>query len=199
MDGADSTTSLTLLERLSQSPADQAAWVTFVDRYGPKIYGWCRHWGVQDADAADVTQDVLLKLASRLRTFRFDPSGSFRGWLWTVAQHAWVDCRDDWRRAGRGVGAGGEDAALAAVEARDDLIGRLREQFDQELLEKAMARVQERVAPRTWDAYRLTALERLSGAEVADRLDMKVARVFVAKSEVRRLITEEIRRLEGEG
>jgi hypothetical protein len=52
-------TSLTLLARLRDTPADQGAWGAFVARYGRKIYGWCRHWGLQEADAEDVTQVVL--------------------------------------------------------------------------------------------------------------------------------------------
>jgi DNA-directed RNA polymerase specialized sigma24 family protein len=62
-------TSPTLLGRLGHAPADQAAWAEFADRYGRKIYGWCRQWGLQEADAEDVTQQVLLKLADKMRTF----------------------------------------------------------------------------------------------------------------------------------
>jgi hypothetical protein len=42
MPGSDSRTSITLLGRLRQAPAEQAAWSEFVERYGRKIYGWCR-------------------------------------------------------------------------------------------------------------------------------------------------------------
>jgi RNA polymerase sigma-70 factor (ECF subfamily) len=66
------------LGRLRHAPADQSAWGEFVDRYGRKIYGWCRHWGLQEPDAEDVTQDVLLKLAEKMRTFAYDASDSFR-------------------------------------------------------------------------------------------------------------------------
>ena len=33
----------------------------------------------QEADAKDVTQMVLVRLAERMRTFAYDPSKSFRG------------------------------------------------------------------------------------------------------------------------
>src|SRR5262249_27845754 len=85
---SDSETSPTLLGRLRLDPSDQASWKTFVQRYGPKIYGWCRGWNLQDADAQDVTQNVLLKLAAKLSTFHYDPAGSFRGWLKTLTHHA---------------------------------------------------------------------------------------------------------------
>jgi hypothetical protein len=64
-------------------------------------------------------------------------------------------------------------------------------------MDQAMALVRKRVEPRTWDAFRLTALEGCSGAAVAAQLEMKIARVYVAKSEVKAMIRREIRKLEG--
>ena len=79
------TTSVTLLTQLRQAPSDQAAWGVFVERYGRHIYRWCREWKLQDADAEDVTQEILAKLARKLHAFAYDPSRSFRGWLKTLA------------------------------------------------------------------------------------------------------------------
>ena len=189
-------TSLTLLARLRDTPADQAAWGQFVARYGRKIYGWCRHWGLQEADAEDVTQDVLLKLAEKMKTFAYDATGSFRAWLKTLTHHAWQDFVESRRRAGAGQGGTEVLETLHQTEAREDLIERLEKEFDRELLNLAMQRVKARVQPHTWEVFRLLALERLSGAEAASRLGMKVATVFVARSKVQRMIEEETRRLE---
>src|SRR6516225_12306739 len=131
----DSTTSLTLLGRLRQGATDQAAWDAFVERYGRKIYGWCRHWQLQQADAEDVTQDVLLKLAAEMRRFAYDRGGSFRGWLKTLTHHAWQDFVEGRRRAGAGRGGTEGSGPLETVEAREDLLQRLEEEFDRELLE----------------------------------------------------------------
>src|SRR3954447_3985117 len=92
------TTRVTLLTRLQQDPSDQASWDEFVERYGRHIYRWCRNWHLQDADAEDVTQNILAKLTQQLRAFAYDPSRSFRGWLKTVAHHAWRDFEDSRRR-----------------------------------------------------------------------------------------------------
>src|SRR5437762_155337 len=86
-----SHTSASLLGRLGSNPEDGAAWSEFVLRYGPKILQWCRGWRLQQADAEDVTQDVLLRVARQMQTFRYDPSRSFRAWLRTVAYRAWCD------------------------------------------------------------------------------------------------------------
>jgi RNA polymerase sigma-70 factor (ECF subfamily) len=57
-------------------------------------------------------------------------------------------------------------------------------------------RVRLRVAPHTWEAFRLAALEGLPVAEVAARVDLQVAMVYVAKSKVQKMLQEEIGKLE---
>jgi RNA polymerase sigma factor (sigma-70 family) len=193
---SDPRTSTTLLGRLRHAPADQRAWGDFVGRYGPKIYGWCRQWGLQEADAQDVTQDVLAKLAEKMRGFAYDPAGSFRGWLRTLTHHAWHDFVDNRKRRGAGSGDSQVLELLETLPAREDLVKHLDEAFDRELLEEAMARVRLRVELHTWDAFRLLALEGRSGAEAAGQLRMKVATVFVARSKVQKMIREEMRKLE---
>jgi RNA polymerase sigma-70 factor (ECF subfamily) len=191
-------TRASLLLRLRQGPPDHAAWQEFVSRYGPLIYSWCRHWQVQPADADDVAQEVLLKLAVQLRTFTYDPSRRFRGFLRTVAHHAWSDLIQGWQRAGPASGDSAVAAVLDSVPAREDLATRLETAFDQELLHLASASVRERVEPHTWEAFRLTAVEGCSGAEAAARLGVAVGTVFKAKSKVQKMLREAIERLESE-
>src|SRR5437763_15800960 len=190
------TTRVSLLTQLRQDPSDQAGWDDFVEHYGRHIYRWCRQWKLQDADAQDVTQDVLVKLARKLGTFTHDPSRSFRGWLKTVARHAWRDFADSTRHTRAAAGGSGVRELLQTVAAREDLVHRLEVAFDHELLESAKARVRLRVAPHTWEAFRLVALEGLPVAEVAARVRLQVAMVYVAKSKVQKMLQEEIGKLE---
>jgi RNA polymerase sigma-70 factor (ECF subfamily) len=190
-------TSPTLLGRLGRIPADQAAWGEFAERYGRKIYGWCRHWQLQEADAQDVTQQALLKLAQKMRTFSYDPARSFRAWLKTVAHHAWRDFVEGRNRPGAGSGDTRVLELLQTVQARDGLVKELDEEFSRDLLDEAMARVRLRVQPHTWQAFHLLAVEGRSGAEAAERLGMKVATVFVARSKVQKMLQQEVRKLEG--
>jgi RNA polymerase sigma-70 factor (ECF subfamily) len=87
---------------------------------------------------------------------------------------------------------------ILSLEAREDLVQRLEEAFDLELLEAAKVRVRLRVAPHTWEAFRLTALDGLPVAEVAVTVNMQVAMVYVAKSKVQKMLQEEIGKLEME-
>lgn len=193
---SNSGTRATLLGRLRADPKDQFAWTEFVEWYGGKIHAWCRGWGLQEADAQEVTQEVFLNLSNRMQEFAYDPNRSFRAWLKTVTHHAWQDYLRKQRRHGRA--SGGETAfeRLAAIPAQDDLTRRLEEACDQELFKEAAARVRLRVEPRTWTAFELLATEGKSGAEVAAELEMKVATVFVARSKVTRMLREELARLE---
>jgi len=200
MDGAaGSRTRVTLLGRLRRDPSDQAAWQEFVTHYGAKIYGWCRKWNLQEADAQDVTQNVLLRLSQKMGQFAYDPTLSFRAWLKTLTHHAWSDFLQARQRPGGGSGDSRVEDLLRSVESRDDLVQHLEDEFDRELLREAMLRVRLRVAPQTWEAFALTALEGLSGVEVSQRIGMQVAQVFVAKYRVQKMLRAEVAKLEDPG
>jgi RNA polymerase sigma-70 factor (ECF subfamily) len=192
-DASDSQTSTSLLRRLR---TDQAAWGAFVDRYGPLIYRWCRRWGLQPADAEDVAQNVLLDLARQMRTFVYDPQGSFRSWLKTVAYRSWRHLIEAHQKPGR-VSRNPEVLEnLKSEPACADFLQELENESDRELLEHAMRLVRVRVRQHTWEAFRLTALEELPAAVVAERLQMNVGTVFVARSKVQKMLQQEIRRLQ---
>ena len=186
------TTRVTLLGRLGQDPTDQAAWGEFVERYGRHILRWCRQWKLQDADAEDVTQDILVKLTQKLQHFAYDPSRSFRAWIKTVTQHAWSDFVRA-RHKDPGHNAGSIALVADSAEAQSDLERQLEEAFDRELLEVAMHRIKGRVKPENWEAFRLTAIEGHPGAEAAAKLGMAVAHVFVAKHRIQKMLREEVR------
>jgi RNA polymerase sigma factor (sigma-70 family) len=190
--GKEPSTSRSLLDRLRAGTTDQGAWREFVECYTPVIYGWCRRRGLQEADARDVTQTVLVTLARRMKTFTYDPAGRFRAWLHTVTRNAWAAFIEE--RAGSP--STGQPDALASAEAREDLVRRLDQRFDLELMELALAGVRGRVDEKTWEAFRLTAVEQVAATDVAARLGMNVASVYVARSRVQRMARAEVERLE---
>jgi RNA polymerase sigma-70 factor (ECF subfamily) len=193
----DAETSLTLLERLQNDPDNPQAWNLFVEQYQPRIRRWCLSWGLQDSDADDVGQEVLVKLFAALRKFQYDPSRSFRAWLKTVTQHVWLDFVAT-RRRDPGQAAGRIDTLTGSPEARSDLERQLEDAFDRELLELAMHRVKKRTKPANWDAFHLTAVEGLSGADAAKRLGIPVAHVFVAKHRIQKMLQGEVRGLKND-
>jgi RNA polymerase sigma factor (sigma-70 family) len=190
---SDSQTSLTLMEMLREQPQNALAWDKFVRRYHPKIYGWCKAWGLQEADAEDVAQDVLAKLTQKMASFRYDQSRCFRAWLKTITQRVLSDLIANRKRSL----AWQAIPLLETRDARADLERRIEEIFNRELLELAMLRVRARVAQPTWEAFRLMALEECTGAQASQVLGIPIASVFVAKHRVQKMLKEEIRKLDG--
>jgi RNA polymerase sigma-70 factor (ECF subfamily) len=196
--GRDTTsqTGSTLLVLLSD-PTDARAWGRFVERYGPKVYRWCRQWHLQEADAQDVTQNVLTQMVQKLRSFCYDPSkGTFRGWLKTVTHHAWRDYLESQSKAGLGKRASSGLERLQSLEAREDLLSALEDAFDLEVLAEAQARVQLQVTTRDWKIFQALAVEGRSGPDVAQELGMNVTAVLVAKCRVQKKLRVAIHRLE---
>lgn len=196
-DSAD-TTRVTLLHRLHQNPGDQLSWGEFFATYSPAIRGWLLHWGLQEADAQDVAQNVLMRLTQKLPQFKYDPSKSFRGWLKTLTHHAWHDFVTEAGYRTRGSGDTSVLDQLQSVEAREDLAARVEATFDRELLEMALVRARGRVAENTWMAFKLSALDGVAPQMVADQIGIRVSQVYLAKHRVQKLVQEEIRAMEGE-
>lgn len=190
------TTRISLMARLGGPERDVAAWDEFVRMYAPQVIQWCRGHGLQESDAHDVSQDVLLRFWRQAATFRYDPEKTLRGYLRRMVVAAVSDWGDQVRRAGRVAAGGPLDALLQSQPARDDLAARIERAYDTELLTLAMREVEERVQPHTWEAFRLLALEGRSGAEVAERLGMQINTVYVSRKKVQRMIREIIARLD---
>ncbi|MFM9959748.1 MAG: RNA polymerase sigma factor [Planctomycetaceae bacterium] len=197
-DDSTTRTSGTLLLRLREL-SDRDAWTEFVNRYLPRLFAWCRQRGLQESDAADVSQEVLGKFVGAIRSFDYDPSrGSFRGWLKTVTNNAIRDFVASRSRPGRGSGDSQIGLALATVidpSAISELTATLDAAAELELLREAEARVQLRVQPHTWEAYRRTVLNSEPATEVARQMNLRVAEIYVAKSRVLKCLREEVARL----
>jgi RNA polymerase sigma-70 factor (ECF subfamily) len=193
----DKDTSLTLMMRVQQDPADPKAWDEFVERYQPIIRAWCLRWGSQPSDADDVSQQVLVRLLGAMKKYHYDPAAGFRGWLKTVTHNAWLDFVGSRPRT-----SAKDHERLASIadshDALVDLENQMEIAFEQELLELAMRRVEERVKPATWEAFRLTHVENLSGTEAAERLNVPASQVYVAKHRVVKLLKEELKGLKAE-
>lgn len=192
------STSPSLLARV-RDPADADAWRQFVDLYGPLIYGLARRRGLQDADAADVTQEVLQAAARAAPRFDYDPArGRFRGWLFTVTCRQVAVSRDRLARAGAGSGDTAQWKRLEAEPARDDE-AYWRRAADERVFAWAADRVKGQFAPATWRAFWLVAVEGRSGDDAARETGLSVGAVYVAKCRVLARLKEESRAADPEG
>jgi RNA polymerase sigma-70 factor (ECF subfamily) len=170
------TTPVSLLEQLRR-PGEQAAWVEFVRLYSPLLFYWARKAGLQESDAADLTQEVFAILVQKLPEFRYDENKSFRAWLRTIALNKWRDSRRKRVRQSAELDAGLDDLP----ESEDSFT-------DQEYRRQLMAQALEILRPEfrmaTWKAFQEHGLAGRRAEDVARELRMTVGGVYAAKFRV---------------
>jgi RNA polymerase sigma-70 factor (ECF subfamily) len=191
-------TRVTLLARIRDG-RDADAWREFVHLYGPVVYRFARNRGLQDADAADLMQDVLRSVARNAHRMEYDPKrGTFRGWLYTVTRNKIYNFLSAQRNRPRGTGDADAHERLDATPARDDGTGpdaEWEKEYQRRLSARAMERVKDEFQPATWKAFWETAVEGKPAAEVGAGLKMSPGAVYVAKSRVLARLRDEVKKL----
>ena len=177
-------TRASLLVRL-RDPQDEAAWTQFVDIYGPLIYGYARKQGLQDADAVDLSQEVLSAISGAAGRLEYDPQrGAFRSWLFTVVRRK----LSNWRRAQKNRPHGSGDTATHHLLEQCPEPERVQAEWDAEWDERlytwVCAQVRRQVTDVTWKAFWRTAIDGQPGKQVAADLGLSIAAVYHARSRV---------------
>lgn len=192
-------TRITLLHRI-RDIADSDAWAEFATMYGPVVYGFARKRGLQDADAADVVQDVLRSVARNAERLEYDPKrGTFRGWLYTVARNKIFNFLSSQRNRARGVGDDGTANRLDNVADKHE--GQEQEwelEYQRRLSRLAMDSVEGEFQAPTWKAFWATAVDGKSAADIGRELGMSTGAVYVAKSRVLARLREKVQQLQAE-
>lgn len=187
------STSRSLVRRAAAN--DPAAWQRLSQVYGPLVYQWCRHCGLQPDDASDVVQEVFRALARSLNTFRSDqPGDSFRAWLWTITHNKLLDHHRSRQRRPQAIGGSTAHQELQELPeiAPEDSDEPHRQQVRSELAQRALALMQQDFEERTWQAFWKTAVEQKTAPQAAAELGTTVAAVYMAKSRVLRRLREEL-------
>ena len=171
-------TRVSLLHRIADK-ADSAAWMDFCAIYEAAVYRIARKYGLQDADAREVSQEVLLRVSRRIGTFDASKSGRFRAWLSTVARNSTIDLIRS-RRREKTLGHKGQDMfdELPAneIDMKTFVIEEQREQF-----RWAAEAVRSCESEMNWQAFWRTSVDGLSGQAVAEQLGMSIGAVYVAR------------------
>jgi RNA polymerase sigma-70 factor (ECF subfamily) len=191
-------TRVTLLTRIRDG-RDAEAWHEFVQIYGPVVYRFARNRGLQDADAADLMQDVLRSVARNAHRMEYDPKrGTFRGWLYTVTRNKIYNFLSAQRHRPRGTGDADAHERLDATPAREENDGpdaEWEKEYQRRLSARAMERVKDEFQPSTWQAFWETAVEGKAAADVGAGLRMTPGAVYVAKSRVLSRLRDEVKKL----
>jgi len=175
--------------------ANHSAWHEFVQLYGPVVYGFARKRGLQDADAADLMQDVLRSVSSAIGRLDYDRrQGTFRGWLFTITRNKILNFFAARKIRPQGSGDTTTNRMLDSQpsDAGDDA---WELEYQRRLAALAMDRIKGEFQDKTWQAFWLMAVEGQSAAEVGRRVGLSPGAIYVAKSRVLARLKDEVEAL----
>lgn len=188
----------TLLLRL-RDPTDHEAWRQFADVYSPLVFRFAKRHGLQDADAADVAQEVFRTVVQSIGQFDYRPSpGSFRGWLRKITWcrlHEFFVARE---RQAAGSGDTGVREQIEQCPSSQEHDPCWEEECFRRVLEWAAGQIRDEFHERTWQAFWQTTVDRGRPEEVARQLEMTVGALYIARSRVSERLRQKIRDIDDE-
>jgi len=180
-----------------RSPANREAWDQFALIYRPVIYRLARHRGLQDADAQDLAQHVLMAVASAIGGFEKSNEGvRFRHWLRRVAHNAIVNALSRQPQDRAAGGSAVQELLLEQPSVDLQSPAQIELEYRRELYLRAARLVRSDVEPETWRAFELTVIENRGIDEAAAQLDKPVGTIYAARSRIMRRLREAVRELE---
>jgi RNA polymerase sigma-70 factor (ECF subfamily) len=177
-------------------PADEIAWREFLEIYRPVIYRTVLSRGLQEADADDVVQQILMAIVGAVgRWERSGHAGSFRAWLFTITRNLLINYVA--RRRQQGVG-GTSFAEWIEQEPDDDVAShqQVEREYRAEVFRWAAAQVKSEFQVTTWEAFWRTAVGGEPIAEVARSLGLSVGSVYAARSRVMARLKQKVSQVE---
>jgi RNA polymerase sigma factor (sigma-70 family) len=192
------TTNPTLLNRLGDW-RDHEAWVDFVTRYDPVIRSVSGRYRLGAESTDELCQRVWIDLARRMRTYRYDPGKTFRGWLRRLCQSRAIDLLRkkkanavEWLED-QPVTALTHDA-FAGIEVDDCAVSERSRLLRQ--AEEVQDAVRRRVGERTWQVFWNIAVEGQSVRETSAAAGISYYAAFAARKRVGGMLREEGQRLQ---
>ncbi len=178
-------TSLSLLARVRQL-ADPQSWNRLVKLYEPLMRRWLLAYEVQDADAADLIQEVLEVVSRELPSFHHnDHPGAFRNWLRKVLVNR---LKNFWRSRKYHPQATGGSSMLERLNQLEDDTSEVSRVWDDSHDQEVIARLMELIRPtflaQTWDAFHRQVFGGEPPKEIAADLGMSLSSVYQARSRV---------------
>jgi RNA polymerase sigma factor (sigma-70 family) len=187
------TTNPTLLNRLCDW-RDHDAWVDFVGRYDPVIRLSCSRYRLSAENVDELCQRVWIDLARRMRTFRYDPGKTFRGWLRRLCQSRAIDLL---RKNNAHAVLSLEDQpvesllqeAPAEFEAEEEVAAERPRLL--QLADEVQKVVRRRVGAQTWQVFWNVAVVGQSVREASAAAGISYYAAFAAQKRVRMFLQEE--------
>ncbi|MCA9050743.1 MAG: RNA polymerase subunit sigma [Planctomycetaceae bacterium] len=152
MSPSDPDTRTSLILRIRDRHDDEA-WRDFVSVYLPVILRLAKRKGLQDADAQDVAQQVLLSVSQALERRPHDPKQArFRTWLGRVAENATLNALSR-RKPDAGTGRTDVVEFLHQTAHPSDDSAALHQETRRQVFLYAAEQIRPEFSDQTWEAF----------------------------------------------
>jgi RNA polymerase sigma-70 factor (ECF subfamily) len=176
-----------------REPTNHEAWQEFVRLYGPVVYGFARKRGLQDADAADLMQDVMRSVSTAIGRLEYDrKQGTFRGWLFTITRNKVFNFLSARKIRPLATGDTGTQRMLSSHPDGEEGLDAWETEYQRRLAALAMERVKVEFQENTWRAFWLTSVDGVAVADVARQIGLSAGAIYVAKSRVLARLRDEV-------
>lgn len=195
-----------LLARLRDWQDDEG-WREFFDSYWRLIYNVARKSGLDDTSAQDVVQNTFIYLTRKMPTFRYEPDrGSFKSWLRVVTRSRIGayrrSTRADEKRVRDPLPIVPDDGSNSLEQwpdpAGDALDEVWQREWEENLLQTAMRRLRRKVSAQQLLIFRLATFGEVPITQVAKKLGVNQAQIYLARHRVGKLLKAEVQRLRRE-
>lgn len=183
------TTRPSLLVRLRNTRDDQA-WAEFTAVYEPVIYRMTQRRGLQDADAREVVQEVLMSVAAAIDRFDIEAAGSFRGWLARITRNEAIDQFRKLSAREQTTGDSDVQKRLDDVAVNQQFHDEFEQHRREQLFRWAASEVRRHTGEANWIAFWNTTIEARPIAEVAAELGISEGAVYVARCRIMKRIRD---------
>jgi len=183
--------------------SDQASWQDFFHTYWRLIFGVALQAGLSATEAEEVVQETVVSVAKKIGEFKNDPAlGSFKSWLMLITRRR---IADQFRKrpppAAHSSARTDETARTSTIErmpdpASLDLDQVWEEHWQKNLLDVAMANVKRQVSARQFLLFYQQVVKEWPAAKVAEKYNVNLAQVYMARYRVARLVKKEVRKLQ---
>jgi len=181
---------------------DQKSWQDFFNTYWRLIYAVALQAGLNASEAEEVVQETVLVVARKIADFKNDPAfGSFKSWLMVITRRRIADqfrrrppvTESTHRRPDGTTRTGTIERVPDPASLQLDHIW--EEQWEKNLFSVAMENVKNRVSPKQFLLFQEQVLKELPAPKVAQKYDLNLAQVYMARYRVSRLLKKELRKL----
>lgn len=186
----DPETQLSLIVKIRDA-GDEDAWSEFVQIYQPVVQRFVRRHSLQYADAVEITQEVLSRVAKSIESWDANHQKStFRGWLYRITRNITIDFLRKKKIERQRMASSDAGLSQVADMGNNDQSQEFDREFEKQVFYWAAEKLKPSFKPANWQAFWMSTIDGVPVIDVAKQLQMTPGNVYVARSRIMSRLSE---------